>query len=103
VRHICLSLKSFKINNLRYDFYSLLIGRSLTCLRVDTLKPTPTFSLMTDLEKLTTDQMARAFDYLTNDEPDPPEDLQNLSRLEWGQLMGMLKIIMAERKGAPLH
>ena len=67
------------------------------------MKATPTFLLMTDLEKLTTDQMARAFDYLTNDEPDPPEDLQNLSRLEWGQLMGMLKTIMAERKGAPLH
>ena len=72
-------------------------------MRVDTLKATPTFLLMTDLEKLTTDQMARAFDYLTNDEPDPPEDLQNLSRLEWGQLMGMLKTIMAERKGAPVH
>ena len=72
-------------------------------MRVDTLKATPTYSLMTDLEKLTTDQMAGAFDYLTNDEPDPPEDLQNLSRLEWGQLMGMLKTIMAERKGAPLH
>jgi hypothetical protein len=68
-----------------------------------TMKATPTYSLMTDLEKLTTDQMARAFDYLTNDEPDPPKDLQNLSRLEWGQLMGMLKTIMAERKGAPLH
>jgi hypothetical protein len=68
-----------------------------------TMKATPTYSLMTDLEKLTTDQMARAFDYLTNDEPDPPDDLQNLSRLEWGQLMGMLEIIMAERKGAPLH
>jgi hypothetical protein len=67
-----------------------------------TMKATSTFSLMTDLEKLTTDQMARAFDYLTNDEPDPPEDLQNLSRLEWGQLMGMLKTIMAERKGEPL-
>ncbi len=49
------------------------------------------------------DQMARAFNYLTNDEPDPLDDLQNLSRLEWGQLMGMLKTIMAERKGAPLH
>ena len=58
---------------------------------------------MTDLEKLTTDQMAGAFDYLTNDEPDPPEDLQNLSRLKWGQLTGMLKTIMAERKGAPVH
>ena len=58
---------------------------------------------MTNLEKLTTDQIASAFDYLTNDEPDPPEDLQNLSRLEWVQLMGMLKTIMAERKGAPLH
>jgi hypothetical protein len=68
-----------------------------------TMKATPTYSLMTDLEKLTTDQMARAFNYLTNDEPDPPDDLQNLSRLEWGQLMGMLKTIMAERKGAPLH
>ena len=72
-------------------------------MRVDTLKLTPTFSLMTDLEKLTTDQMARAFDYLTNDEPDPPEDLQNLSRLEWGQLMGILKTIMHERKSTPLH
>jgi hypothetical protein len=72
-------------------------------LRVDTLKSDPICLLMTDLEKLTTDQMARAFDYLTNDEPDPPEDLQNLSRLEWGQLMGMLKTIMAEREGAPLH
>jgi len=58
---------------------------------------------MTDLEKLTTDQMARAFDYLTNDEPDPPEDLQNLSHLEWDQLMGMLKTIMQERKGTQLH
>jgi hypothetical protein len=57
---------------------------------------------MTDLEKLTTDQMARAFDCLTNDEPDPPEDVQGLSRLEWGQLLGMLKIIMAERNGAGL-
>jgi len=72
-------------------------------LRVDTLKADPTFSLMTDLEKLTTDQMARAFDYLTNDEPEPPEDLQNLSRLEWGQLSLLLKTIMVERKGAPLH
>ena len=58
---------------------------------------------MTDLERLTTEQMARVFDYLTNDKPDPPEDLQNLSRLEWGQLMGILKTIMTERKGAPLH
>jgi hypothetical protein len=58
---------------------------------------------MTDLEKLTTDQMARAFDYLTNDAPDPPEDLQNLSRLEWGQLSLLLKSIMAERRDAPLH
>jgi hypothetical protein len=47
--------------------------------------------------------LARAFDFPTNEEPDPPEDPQNLSRLEWGQLMGMLEIIMAERKGAPLH
>jgi hypothetical protein len=53
-----------------------------TCLRVDTLKADSTFSLMTNLEKLTTDQMARALDYLKNDEPDPPADLQNLSRLE---------------------
>jgi hypothetical protein len=58
---------------------------------------------MTDLEKLNTDQMTRTFDYLTNDEPDPPEDLQNLSRLEWGQLMGMLKTIMIECKDAPFH
>jgi hypothetical protein len=60
---------------------------------------------MTDLEKLTTDQMAQAFDYLTNDEPDPPEDLQGLSRLKWARLMGMLKIIMAERNsgGLSLH
>jgi hypothetical protein len=32
---------------------------------------------MTALEKLITDRMVRAFDYLTNDAPDPPEDLQN--------------------------
>ena len=82
---------------------NLINRQSPTGLRVGTLKVDRTFSLMTDLEKLTTDQMARAFDYLTNDEPDPPGDLQNLSRLEWGQLMGMLKSIMAERKGAPLH
>ena len=68
-----------------------------------TMKATPTLSLMTDLEKLTTDLMARAFDYLTNDEPDPPEDLQNLSRLKWGQLSLLLKNIMTERKGAPVH
>ena len=67
------------------------------------MKATPTLSLMTDLEKLTTDLMARAFDYLTNDEPDPPEDLQNLSRLKWGQLSLLLKNIMTERKGAPVH
>ncbi len=67
------------------------------------MKATPTYSLMTDLEKLTTDQMARAFDYLTNDEPDPPKDLQNLSRLEWGQISLLLKSIIAQREGPPLH
>ncbi|MEK9751548.1 MAG: hypothetical protein VW236_08360 [Flavobacteriaceae bacterium] len=41
--------------------------------------------------------MARVFYYLTNDEPDSPEDLQYLGRLEWGRLMGMLNTIMAER------
>ncbi len=58
---------------------------------------------LSNLQNLSWNQISQALLWLTNGEPQPPEDLRHLSPLDWELLQHLLENLMLERQYNQLH
>ena len=55
------------------------------------------------LQDLSNNQLEQALSYLVNPQPNPPQQLKELSQVEWYLLQRLLEDLMYERDSSPLH
>ena len=55
------------------------------------------------LDNLSSEQLSRAFLFLTNDAVEPPKELKHLTLDQWQMLEKLLNLLMLERQLHNLH